>query len=295
MERTGCRNPNQSEPVNADFDIVGPRFFETVGVPILLGRGFDWRDNATGARVAVISESLASRLFGAQNPIGRSINVATAAANLQNLEVIGVARDAILWQLRDKKPAAVYTSLTQVTGGITPQLVVRMIGDPTAISEPVRRTIESMGHEIALRVETILQRQDRALVQERLIAILSSIFAGFALLLACLGLYGLTSYSVSQRTPEIGIRVALGAKPAAVVGLVIRDILTLLSIGLSVGLFAAVAGGHLISSLLYGLTQNDPWTLVGAAVILLGCGCLAAFVPARRAASINPISALRAE
>jgi ABC-type antimicrobial peptide transport system permease subunit len=213
----------------------------------------------------------------------------------QDIEIVGVVNSASLWVVRNREPLAVYTSLGQARLGNQPQMVIRAAGDPASLAAPVRRTIEGMGHEYPLRIQTLREREDWALMQERLIGTLSSFFSGFALLLACVGLYGLVSYSVKSRTGEMGIRMALGAKPGSVLGLVIRESLTLVAAGIRIGLPVAFAASRLISKWLFGLSPADPLSMVAGASVLPVVALLASYLPARRAAKSDPMEALRHE
>jgi ABC-type antimicrobial peptide transport system permease subunit len=190
---------------------------------------------------------------------------------------------------------AVYTPLGQVTRGIHPQMVIRAAVEPVSVAAPVRRTIESLGREYPLRIQTLRDRENWALMQERLIGILSSFFSGLALLLACVGLYGLMSYSVSRRIGEMGIRMALGAAPRTVLHLIIREAVTLVLAGILIGLPVAFAASRLVSGLLFGLSPADPLSIVASVTVLTAVALLAGYLPARRAARTDPMEALRCE
>jgi predicted permease len=281
-------------PVDAAVDRLAPRFLETLGMRLLAGRDFSWHDDAKAPRVALVSESLARRLFPSGGAVGRRIRVGMDRER-QDIEIVGVVNSASLWVVRNREPLAVYTPLGQARPGNQPQMVIRAAVDPASLAAPVRRTIEGMGHEYPLRIQTLREREDWALMQERLIGTLSSFFSGFALLLACVGLYGLVSYSVKSRTGEMGIRMALGAKPGSVLGLVIRESLTLVAVGILIGLPVAFAASRLVSKWLFGLSPADPLSMVAGASVLLAVALLASYVPARRAARIDPMEALRYE
>jgi len=281
-------------PVNAMVAVLAPRFLETLGMRLLAGRDFTWRDDANARRVALVSQSLARRLFPSGGAVGQRIRVGMAR-QLQEIEIIGVVNSASLWILRSREPMAVYTPLGQVSGGIHPRMVIRTAVDPASVAAPVRRTVEALGREYPLRMETLRDSEDGALIEERLIGILTSFFGGLALMLACVGLYGLMSYSVNSRTGEMGIRMALGAGPRTVLHLIIREAVTLVLAGILIGLPVAFAASRLVSRLLFGLSPTDPLSMVASVTVLTAVALLAGYLPARRAARTDPMEALRCE
>lgn len=283
-----------AEPLDAQPEWVAPRFFEAFGIHLLQGRDLNWQDDVKKPRVAVVCESLAKRLFPTGDAIGQHIRMGADPAH-QDLEIVGVVTNASLWNLRTHEPLVVYLPLTQVAYRIDPQLVVAVRGDPAARMQSVKRIVESMGYEHALQIETLRQRADRMMIQERLLAILSSFFGALALLLACIGLYGLMAYSVSSRTAEIGIRMALGAKPGTILRRVWREVLMLVGIGIIIGLPIAAVGSRWIAAMLFGVSAEDPASFAISSAALLAVGMLAGYVPARRASRVDPMSALRNE
>jgi predicted permease len=281
-------------PVQAVEDFVGPGFFKLIGMRLLAGREFDWRDDERAPRVVVVSESAARRLFPGENPLGRKIDFGTTPDH-KGMEIIGVVNSASLWKVQSKEPPAVYISLMQETAYNQSRINIRTAGDPWALAASARRTLESMGHHYPLLIETLEERADREILNQRLIAILSAAFGGLALLLSAVGLFGLMSYAVSRRTPEIGIRMALGAQQRDIRRLVLREVLWLVLAGIGAGIPAALAASRLVSGMLFGLPANDPATFALSAAILFSVAILAGYVPARRAASIDPMTALRSE
>ena len=249
-------------------DWVGPGFFHLIGMHLLAGREFDWRDDERAPRVAIVSQSLARRLFPAQIPIGRRIDV-TGQPNLMGMEIVGVVNSASLWMLKSHEPMAIYIPLMQDPTQNQSRIDIRTAADPLAVAPSARRVLESMGHHYPLSMQTLEERADLFLLQERLIAILSAFFAGLSLLLASVGLYGLMSYMVTRRTSEIGIRMALGAQPGDVLALILREVMWLVLAGIAVGIPAALAASHLVSGMLFGLSANDPATIALSAGILL--------------------------
>jgi predicted permease len=282
---------SQELPLQAVFEAVGPGFFHLAGMRILAGRDFSWRDHESAPPVVIISESLARRLFAAQSPIGKTIDFGSR----RSLEIIAVVNSASLWIPQSREPMAVYHALMQMPSFNSSRIVIRSTGDPAAVLPAARRAIESFGRHIILRAETLEQRANSFLATDRMIAMLSSFFAGLALLLAAVGLYGLMSYAVARRTSEIGLRMALGAHPAGVLVLVMKEVLGLLLAGMAVGIPAALAAAHLVSGMVFGVAAGDPLTIGLACGILLTAALLAGYVPARRASRIDPMTALRSE
>jgi predicted permease len=282
---------SQDQPAQAVLEVVGPGFFRLAGMHVLEGREFEWRDSETSQRVAIVSESLARRLFPSGNPIGRTIDF----GRRKGLEIVGVVNSASLWTLRSRKPMAVYLALTQAPEYDTYTIDIRVAGDPAGVLPAVRREIASLGRHIVLRAETIEQRAAMLLSTDRIMAMLSSFFAGLALLLAAMGLYGLMSYVVSSRTSEIGVRMALGARPGGVLMLVFREAAGLVAMGLVAGIGAALGCSRLISHMVFNTRIGDPDTIVLSALILVVVSALACYRPARRASRIDPMTAIRAE
>ncbi len=275
---------------------VAPGYFQTMGLTLLLGRDFT-QPEAGGKpgefpKVAIINETMARYYFGEASPLGRRFGWGDPSKPIKtDIEIIGVARDAVYGKLRDKARPLIY-----FPGQGGDVLVARAAADPALLLTMIRQEIQAIDKSLEISsVGTIPQLRDRALVQERLLAELSSFFGLLALLLACVGLYGVMSYDVARRTHEIGVRMALGAQRRDVVGLVLRETMLLVVIGVITGLSAALATTRLITSLLYGLTPNDPLTIGLASLLLLAVAALAGYLPARRAARVDPMEALRHE
>jgi predicted permease len=280
--------------VPAMRDIVGPGFFHLIGMRFLTGREFEWSDNESAAHVAIISESLARRLFGTQNPIGRKIRLGSEPEH-QGMEIVGVVNSASLWKLQSREPMAVYTPLLQDPMANEPLLDIRTVADPAEIAPSGQRTLESLGYHYALLTRTLKDQEDVALTDERLIAMLAAFFGGLALLLASMGLYGLMSHMVTRRTSEIGIRMTLGAARRDVLWLVLRQAVLLVAVGIVSGVPVTFALTRTVSSLLYGLSPSDPLTLSAAVLMLFSVASLASYLPARRASRLDPMTALRSE
>jgi predicted permease len=293
-------NPDGFQPATDDdrdarFDQAGPGYFTGVGIPIVLGRDFSERDAAGAPRVTVINETMAKFYFPNQNPIGRHIRVEEPTKT--SLEIVGVARDAQDHNLRDKPERRFYVSYLQPIDGITTvNFEIRADGPPGSLYESLRQETERFDPK--LPIESLRPAQgliDDSIVAERIVAELATLLGVLALLLAAIGLYGVMSYSVARRTGEIGIRIALGASQRSVAMMILREIVVLVVIGSAVGSAGALGLGHFVESLMFGLAPRDPVTLIAAIAVLLLVALVAGYLPARRAARIDPVVALRSE
>ena len=278
--------------------MVSSEFFRTLGIPLLRGREFGDTEDQNHPRVAILSRSLADRLFPNGEAVGKSIRFGFMP-DFQNIQIVGIVANARISNLRDAAPSVVYFSYLQgfeqwgdVRYG---DLFVRTSGPPEALAKKVGTEIESLGHEYALETKSIMQMTSRVLVEERVTAMLSAFFAALALLLASIGLYGLMSYAVTRRAREIGVRVAVGAQRQNVLWLVLRETLTLALLGIAIGIPSALVAAQLIASMLFGLSPNDVPTIIGVSLLLLVVAFFAGYLPARRASAIDPIVALRTE
>ncbi len=292
---TDASNPNAG--VMATSVAVSPGFLRTLGISLVVGRDFDWTDDERHPRVAIVSSSLARRLSPSGNAIGQRIRFGFMP-EVQDLEVVGVASSVRLFDLRDSAPAVVYLPYVQYprfTERFTANLFLRTNQAPEAMARTVGREIASLGHEYPLSTKTVGQKLGQALAGDRVIVLLSGFFAALALLLASVGLYGLTSYAVTRRTREIGIRTALGAQPAAVRWGVLREALTLTLGGIALGVPCGLGASRLIANMLFGISSDDLPTVVFASLLLLVVALLASYLPARRASRIDPTVALRSE
>jgi predicted permease len=286
--------------VERDQDIrlnqVSHGFFQTFGIGLLQGRLFTEGDNETAPKVALLNETAARFYFGDRNPVGGqfSFKRGQQAAPL-SYQVIGVVKDSRYSSLREPDTRLVYLPMTQSLdqlGRLT--LAVRASGRATDLMSVVHNELRAAGNDILVTNLTTLNEQvDQSLLQERLVATLALCFGLLALLLACIGLYGVMSYAVTRRTNEIGIRMALGAQRGDVIRMVLRESMLLVGIGMLIGLGAALATTRMIASLLFGLTPTDPLTIGVAALLLFLIAALAGYLPARRASQVDPMAALR--
>jgi predicted permease len=281
-------------PRNAVEEWAGPSFFHMMGMRVLAGREFTWRDDEHSPRVVVISESLARALFPKQDPIGQIINIG-ADPEHQGLRIVGVVNSASLWKFDDREPPAAYHALMQEPTYNQPRLLIRTVRDPMSLARSAERRLESLGYQYSLRTESIDEWTDDALTLQRMIALLASGFSLLALLLAAVGLYGVMSYTVTRRTAEIGVRLALGAMRSDVLGMILREVLLLITVGIAGAIPIAFACGKLISGMLFGVSVIDPTTVLVSCSTLIAVAALASFIPARRASRVDPIIALRYE
>jgi predicted permease len=273
--------------------LAGPRFFETLGIPFLQGRDFKTSDDEHAPPVAIVSKELVRQLFPSAEALGQHIMVGNWPEN-QDLQIIGVVGNVRQVTRGNLTPMMVYLSYFRYRWPPTAQVRVSR-GDPLGVATAAHREIEGLGRQYPSRTLTLRQEIDQLLLSERMIAILSGFFGVLALLLASIGLYGLMAYTVTRRTSEIGIRMALGAQPRNVVWLVLRETLLLVLTGVAIGLPVAFVSTRLISSQLFGLTPTDPLTIAAATLLLVAVAALAGYLPARRASRVDPIVALRYE
>jgi predicted permease len=296
---------------------VGPKYFETMGIPLLQGRDFGPQElqpqgglpadqpaasqplppPPSASLAAVINQTMARYFFRDENPLGRRFRLQRGPLQNIPIEVIGVIKDAKYYNLREQTPRTFYLSLFQYPrGGQAGTMLLRSFADTASTASAIQRTLQELDPQAqVVNVRTMNEVVDRTLLQERFVAQLGSFFSLFALLLASIGLYGVMSYATARRTREIGIRMALGARATDVIRLVLRETMLLVGAGVVIGLGAAFAATRLVASLLFGLEANDPLTIALAVLLMLVVAALAGYLPARRAARVDPMAALRYE
>jgi predicted permease len=274
--------------------VVSPNFFEVMGIPIVLGRSLTDRDDSKAPKVAVINEAAVRKFFpNGGNPLGQRFGSSVETAG--QIEIVGVLRDAKYDSVRDKPPATMYVPYRQTRLG-SAIFEVRTAGAPAGVMGSMREVARQIDSNLPLTdVSTQIEQVERRFQQEKLFAQAYSLFGGIALLLAAIGLFGLMSYNVSRRTNEIGIRMALGAQRGQVLGLVMRESMVLVVIGVVAGLAIAILAGRLVTTLLFGLPPRDPLTMVAAVAVMAVVSALAGYLPARRASRVDPMVALHYE
>jgi putative ABC transport system permease protein len=276
------------------FNAVSPEYFGTVGTALRRGRGITDRDVASSGRVVVINESLARRFFPSDDPIGHHVSIGKGASR-QELEIVGVAQDAKYRTLQEPPRSIAYLPLLQTREVLAGQNLVISIraASPRTVATALRETMRTLDPRVPIRIQTVTDRIRESTLNERLIAGLAGALGITALLLACAGLYGLLAYAVSRHSREIGLRIALGARRGAVLWMVQRESLLLAGLGIAAGLGGALALGRFVRAQLFQVSPADPLALGAAAATMLLVTAAAAYLPARRAASVDPVVALK--
>jgi putative ABC transport system permease protein len=294
------KEPGPKNLIASTLRVTTPGFFETMGVPIVRGRNFNDGDRAAGQLVTIVSERLAALAFPGQDPIGKRITCCTPGADALKI-IVGVAGN-----IRSRGPAVeprpeFYLPLAQAPDVVwnwfrTVYVIVRTPGDPTAVIRPLNAAIARIDPDLPLfDVRTMEQRLSGTLATARFNTLLLTILGGMGLVLAASGIYGVIAYFVSQRTQEIGVRIALGATPRAVVRLVLVQAMRPVAIGTAIGLAAALGASRVLSGQLFGVERSDPLTIAAVTATLVSVALAASAVPARRAADVDPARALQAE
>jgi predicted permease len=283
------------ETMNVDVNIVGPRYVETLGVPLVMGRDLTRADSAGSRRVAIVNETFVRRFFGSQHPLGREVYFGQTQSDASGLQVVGVVADTKYHAIREASVPVMYIPLSQEPADNLTVYVSTTV-PPTNIFPALRRQVANVDARVAVfNVRTLAQQVDDALVQERLLATLSSVVGVVALVLAVIGLYGIVSYNVSRRVREIVLRMALGADRRTVLSLLLRETGGVLFVGVVAGCTAAALLLHVLREQLYGVSPLDPSTAIAAIAVVGSIGITAGVIPAMHASRCDPASVLRIE
>jgi predicted permease len=286
--------PKTDENTNPNFNEVSPGYFQTMGIPILLGRGFTLQDKLGAQKVAVVNQTFVQHFLGTGNPLGRRFGY--RGQGPADVEIVGVVKDGKYNTLRDKKTSFIYVPYQQDDDLSGISAIVRTLGPPQALMPGLRHEIANIDSNLAIwDLRTMETQVNKSLFAERVTAILCACFGGVATVLAFIGLYGVMAFSVARRTREIGIRMALGAGRGRVLGMVLKEVAWMCLIGIGVGVPLALGLSRYLVSQLYGVAPTDLLTLLFAVLTMLGVSLVAGFLPARRAATIDPTIALRYE
>jgi predicted permease len=290
------------KPTAADqesrYDVVGPNFFSAAGIPILLGREIGSQDSGNRQRVGVVNQVFVQDYLAGSNPIGRSVSVHESKSQF-DFVIVGVAADSKHQSVREKAFPRFYIPFFNPVGNAWPTratFLVRTFSHPAAVSSAIRTAVKETAANLPpVTTQTLDQRLANSLTTDRMITELSGAFGALAIILVCIGLYGIMAYSVAGRTHEIGIRIALGARRRGVLWLILRESLLLVFAGLVIGIPAVSAAGKWISSLLFEVKPADPTALGLATLLMFVIGILACYIPARRATKVDPMVSLRYE
>jgi len=276
--------------------VIGPGYFETLSVPVLTGRSVNEGDTATSPMVATVNQQAVIKYFHGDDPVGRTIEFGSGK-DATRLTIVGVVGDVRYNKLRDAVPPTAYFSYRQrpeAAGMMT--FLMRTAAEESALASSVKTAAAAVDKDVpVMRLTTETEILNGAMRMERLLALLSSVFGGLALLLACIGLYGTIGYTVVRRTNEIGIRMALGAGRARILTMVLRETVVVVGAGLLVGLPLAWLSARFVGSQLFGLSPHDPLTIALAVVAIVCVTILSGLLPARRAVRVDPMVALRCE
>jgi putative ABC transport system permease protein len=290
-------NAPTGEAAFAFFNFVSPEYLGTVRTPLLAGRNFNNSDTKAGPRVAIVNETLAQRFFPNGDALGKYFRVHPDPGKpAPPIQIVGLAKDAKYESLREEAHATAYFPIAQITEDAEEQVFeLRTSARPSALVPSVQESVASVSKAIPLEFHTLAEQVDDSLVQERLLATLSTFFGALALVLAMIGLYGALSYLVAQRQPEFGIRMALGAPQGSILRLVMRDVVIVLAGGSTAGVCISLATVGVLQKMLFGLAARDTLTLLASVGVLSAVAFLAGYLPARRATRIDPMAALRYE
>jgi predicted permease len=305
----GHPSPKPNDPAESSWDRVSANFFQTVGQPVIRGRGFTDQDTATSRYVSVVNQAFVKKFFPKEDPIGRHFGTQGPDSS-RDFEIVGIVANAKYYNPKGEFRPMYFRPLTQQMktykdpGALTGEnrsmfinsITLWFSGPQQNVETVIRRTLSSIDPNLTLfNVRSLDYQVSLNFTQERLISRLTILFGVLAVVLASIGLYGVTAYAVGRRTGEIGVRMALGATRGSVISMVLRGALLQIVTGLAIGLAVTLLGGRLLANQLYGIKAGNPLVLAVAVLILAICAMIAAFIPAQRAASTDPTRALRTE
>jgi predicted permease len=286
--------PKDDENMGPCFDTVSLGYFQTLGIPVLAGREFTGRDRIGANRVAVVNDVFVNTYFRHESPVGRRFGLGRGAKG--DIEIVGVVRSSKYATVREKIPSEVYLAFAQDENPSSLVVYARTAGDPKTVFAALRREVGGLDPSLPITsLRTMEDQIDESLSAQRAMAALSAFFGILATLLAAVGLYGVMAYTVTRRTREIGIRLALGAGRASLLNLVLREVALLTAAGVAIAIPVALAVTRLVRSELYGIVPNDPLSIAAAALVLASVALLAGYIPAERATRVDPLTALRYE
>jgi predicted permease len=286
-----------TEDISTFLNRVSTGYFETLGIPLLRGRTIQSTDKADGVKSAVVNKTFADRYFPSGDAIGHTFTIADSAAP-GVWHIVGIVRDSKHRSPAEKPQPFAFLAVTQLTGDdqYAYWLQIRSVGDPARITGEVRAALTGIDPNLPiLKTQTIDEQLDLLIDEQRFVSKLAGFFAVLALTLACIGLYGVMTYSVVRRTSELGVRMALGAPRAGLLWMVLKESLVLLAIGVALGIPLSIAASRTIKAGLFGVNPADPLTLITAVLIMSAALLAGSYIPARRATKINPVVALRYE
>jgi predicted permease len=288
--------PKDGEDANPTVNHILPGFFSTMGIPLIAGREFTTRDHFGAPKAAIINERFARQYFGHENPLGRHIGYGMGENGKFDIEIVGVVKGIREVDLKEKPKNQVWVPALADEHPSTMTFYVRTAMDPANMSNLLRQSVRQLDSGLPIyKVKTLDTQIRETHYVDRLISMLSAAFGIVATLLAGIGLYGVMAFTVARRTPELGIRMALGAQRSSVLRMIMLEVALLIAIGIGVALPTAFALGHYLRTQLFDIRPNDPVTMLSATFILIVVALLAGYIPARRATRIDPMAALRWE
>jgi putative ABC transport system permease protein len=295
LERMKVFEPASGTFLDIESNNVGPRYFTTMGIPVLRGREFDQRDRKGTRDTVIVNERFAAMMWPGEDPIGKEIR-AKGLPGGGSAEVIGVVRDVKYRDLRGEFGPIFYRALLQSSSSDAMTLHVRSAGDPSAMTASLRRVMQSLDDNVPVSgVTTLAERLSASFAQTRQAAVLAGVFGLLALVLSGVGVYGVTALTVRRRTRDIGIRMALGAQPSHIVRVVGGRGVTLTAVGLVLGIFGSLAFTRIAAALLYGITARDAATFASMSALLAAVSAVAFWIPARAATRLDAVAAIRQE